>query len=470
MNILATLIKPADFIFAPLCFLLLLMVFSISIRKYKDEKFRKLFLNAFYFKMVCTIFFTIITHYYYGGADSEMYYYCIQHLHKAVLDDPSNFIDIYMTKAINVETPLMNYFIYTDSPYPDFQAMHDPGNFWVPKFGLPFSILFNNSYVSISMFFSFFALAGAIRLFKFFYHYFPQYYREIAVATLFLPSVGYWSSGLLKDPICFGAVGFIVYGFLNIFIKRRNYASSILWIAFSAFLVYYIKVYILLALMPALVLWLFGEFNKVVKSKTLRRVMATFTLSLGVYLAIILLNYATSEESLKSYRFDTISQTSAYSRSLYETPGGNKDGAYYQIGTSNPILLLLNGIAATFFRPFLWEVNGITALFSALESLFFLILTLVLIYKRGVLNFFRKAFSHPVLMMCFVFSIVFAAAVGSSALNFGSLSRYKIPCLPFYLLMILILYRQGGLAYPRWLNKLFGYKTTDFRRVKKIAI
>ena len=38
----------------------------------------------------------------------------------------------------------------------------------------------------------------------------------------------------------------------------------------------------------------------------------------------------------------------------------------------------------------------------------------------------------PNLVFCLVFSIIFAFAVGISSYNFGALSRYKIPCLPFY--------------------------------------
>ncbi|HEX2627488.1 MAG TPA: hypothetical protein VHM26_00700, partial [Chitinophagaceae bacterium] len=67
----------------------------------------------------------------------------------------------------------------------------------------------------------------------------------------------------------------------------------------------------------------------------------------------------------------------------------------------------------------------------------------------------------------FVFSIIFAAAIGSTALNFGSLSRYKIPCLPFYLIMIFVLFREGGLLYPSWFRKFLGYPTVLARDVNK---
>lgn len=459
MILLDALFKPNDAFAGPICLVILLMIFSVIVRKYRDDKIKRLFLQAFYFKMFCTIVYTFVNSYYYRGGDSEMYYHCTQYLHNAVSDDSRNFIKIYMTKMINVKTELMNYFVYTNSPYPVFEAMHDPGNFMVPKLALPAAIVFNNSYVAIAAIFSFFALGGAIRLFKFFYHYFPEYYREIALATLFIPSVGFWSAALLKDPVCFGAVGYIVYGVFSIFIRRKKIVSSIIWIGISSVLLFYIKVYILLAITPALVLWLFREVNKVVENKTLRSIMGVLTFGVGAVLAVVLVNYVTSDESLKAFRLEAIIETSAQNRSLYEGFEEKYEGSYFRIGTTNPVLLILNGIAATLYRPFLWEANSATALLSALESLFFLFITLSFMFKKGVRTFFKNIFSQPVLLLCFIFSIVFAAAVGSTALNFGSLSRYKIPCMPFYLIMILILYRKANIKYPNWFRKLLGYKT-----------
>jgi hypothetical protein len=54
----------------------------------------------------------------------------------------------------------------------------------------------------------------------------------------------------------------------------------------------------------------------------------------------------------------------------------------------------------------------------------------------------------PYVLFCLVFSLIFAFAVGISSYNFGALSRYKIPCLPFYGAFILILYHHKKLEAP----------------------
>ncbi len=42
-------------------------------------------------------------------------------------------------------------------------------------------------------------------------------------------------------------------------------------------------------------------------------------------------------------------------------------------------------------------------------------------------------------MFCFLFSVVFALFIGATTLNFGTLVRYKIPCLPFYIISLYLL-------------------------------
>jgi len=45
-------------------------------------------------------------------------------------------------------------------------------------------------------------------------------------------------------------------------------------------------------------------------------------------------------------------------------------------------------------------------------------------------------------MYSFLFAIVFGLFVGASTLNFGTLVRYKIPCLPFYAISLFLIYEK----------------------------
>ena len=261
-------------------------------------------------------------------------------------------------------------------------------------------------------------------------------------------------------------MGYITYAFLNIFVKKEKFIISILWILICSLLLYVIKVYILLVLVLALLIWQFAEFNKLIQNKTLRNIFAAMTFGLSVGIGFLLMNYLTSMEAAQQYQFDKIAGNAEYQREMYSLIAKQTGGSdsHFSINTSNPFLMVFGGITATFYRPFLWEVNSPIALLSAAESSIFLFLTLLFIYKKGIKQFFNIPFSDPRMLMCFIFAFVFAVAVGVSSANFGALSRYKIPCMPFYLMMILLMYRKTGLAYPKWFTKVLDFAVPASRR------
>jgi hypothetical protein len=53
---------------------------------------------------------------------------------------------------------------------------------------------------------------------------------------------------------------------------------------------------------------------------------------------------------------------------------------------------------------------------------------------------FKKLFSSQLLTACFSFALLFAILIGFTCFNSGSMVRYKIPCLPFFCISIIISY------------------------------
>ena len=442
-----------DIVIAPFCIFLLWLIAISRFKKY-DRATAKLFANAFKFKIFCAIAFTVVTAFYYGGGDSEMFFYAVKDMRQAIANDDLTYLELIKMDKTDDNSTLAYYFELDDIKYPVAGFMRSSSNFLVPKIALLPAVIFFNSYLSICLVFSFFALGGAIRLYKLFLYYFPAMRREVALVTLFLPSVCYWSSGFLKDSICFGSMGFLLYGLLNLFIKRRKIIGAIFWLSLSIYFLYTIKVYILLALVPGIGFWLFGHLSTGVKTLSLKRAITFLSLIVAGIAGSMLVNYLTSDAALSKFSLDNILETSSFSRDIYERGGVKGQGAYFQITTTNPVLLAANGLVATFFRPFPWEISSAIVMLSAIEALIFLTLILYLFFMKGLLTPFKEIFSQPVLILCFSFSIIFAISIGISATNFGSLSRYKIPCLPFYLMFILAVYGSTGLAYPRWMQKI----------------
>jgi hypothetical protein len=417
-----------------------------------------LYYRAFYFKLLSVFAFTILTEFYFKGGDTALFYQATKDLRVAIADKPDNFWLIVNTMQLTYKSSLFDYFFY-DGYTADltWNYMLAAPNFFPPKLALIPSYLFANSYLCLNMVFGFFALGGAIRLFKTFLHFYPRLYRELALACLFLPGVVYWSSGLLKDPITFGCVGYITYGFLNVFIKKQKILPSLIWIVICGFLLFFIKVYILLVLVLSLLIWQFAEFNKLIQNKTLRSIFAVMTLFISLGVGYLLINYLTSFEAAQQYQLDKVAGNAEFQREMYSSIAQHTNDSHFAINTSNPVLMVLGGVSATFYRPFIWEINSPIALLSAAESLAFLLLTLNFMIKKGVRKFFTLPFADPRILMCFVFAFVFAVAVGTASANFGALSRYKIPCMPFYLVMIVLMYQHEKLRYPPWFSKILNF-------------
>lgn len=448
-----------DIVLFPFCFLVFFFIIRAKANKYRDKRIKNLYYRAFYFKVVCVLLFTAITAFYFKGGDTTLYYYATQDMRAAIAANPDNFWDILGTSKLSLENPLSSYFIYDNNTNDiTYNYMISGHNFFPPKLALIPSYIFGNSFLCMNMCFGFFALGGAIRFFKTFYYFYPQLWRELAVACLFLPGVAFWSAGLLKDPITFGCIGFILYAIVQIVFKKDNYTSSVFWILVCGYLLFNIKIYILLVLALSLVVWFFAEFNKLIKDKTLRYVFTILTFAGSIAVGIYLLNSLTSLEAAKDFQLDKLLTNAEGQRQGYAIINKTlTNDSHFKINSSNPVSLILESIVATFFRPFIWEINSPIAVLSAFESAVFLLVTLFFIFKKGVRQFFSVPFSDGRILMCFVFAFVFAFAVGSSTANFGALSRYKIPCTPFYLLFLLLLFNKVNLPLPRWFNKIIDF-------------
>jgi hypothetical protein len=69
-----------------------------------------------------------------------------------------------------------------------------------------------------------------------------------------------------------------------------------------------------------------------------------------------------------------------------------------------------------------------------------MLFTLFVLYKCGPYNFLKSIIKDPVIMYCLLFAFLFALFVGATTANFGTLVRYKIPCIPFYIIALFLIY------------------------------
>lgn len=395
-----------------------------------NAPFKKIILRAFVFKLIGVSLFVLISEFYFKGGDSNLYFQAVKDMRAATADDLSNLSLILKSDNLNVNAPYFNYFYYDGFDQDlTWNYMLTKANYAVPRIALIPSFILGESFFSLCLAFGLFAFWGSVKLFKVFIYYYPSLVREIGFATLFLPSVVFWSSGLLKDPITFGCIGFFLSALLDLLIRRKSYVRSVFVLALTSYVIFLIKGYIILTLILAISVWVFSEISGKVKDKVLRNILNYFMIMISVVFAFQGVNSLTSLENAQEYKVESIFSNAEVQRGHYETISTQlqKKDSYFTINTSNPITTALSGLFATFFRPFIWEINTPIAILAFIESTILLLLTLHFIRKGGAIRLISIPFRDPRILFCFTFAVIFAIAVGISSTNFGALSRYKIP-------------------------------------------
>lgn len=395
---------------------------------------RPYFIPALTLKFVGGIALGLIYTYYYNGGDTIGYYAHAGYVYQAFGD---SFITGWklLTSNFDPDPTLTKYTVYM------YWYTKGSNEFFVVRVAAVCAVLGFNTYMVTAIIFAALSFSGVWAMYLTFAKICPAIYKQLAVAVFFIPSVFFWGSGLMKDSLCLGALGWIFYAFYRGAIEKRNIVRCLLIGGLAAVPLVSTKVYILLAFLPPALLWVFNENNARIRNVVVRWAARPVFLAVGGGLAFFAATRLTASDD--RFAIDKIGERSKItSEYLYQVSVKQEGSAYYLgklDGSIGSILKLgPQAIIVTLFRPFLWEARNPVMLLSALEATVFLFFTLRIFYRTGFFRTLRLVAGTPVLILCFVFTLVFAVAVGTSTSNFGTLVRYKIPLIPFYVCGLLI--------------------------------
>lgn len=417
-----------DLIVTPLL-LVIISVVAVRVRpNMTDSITKQYFFPAIFLKLFASLILGLLYQFYYSGGDTYNYHtHGSRHIWEAFIDSPAAGVSLLVSNG-NYTPGIYQY----ASKIIFFQ---DPASYFVVRIAALFDLLTFSTYSATALLFSIFSFAGGWLLFLAFYERSPQLHKWQALATLFIPSVIFWGSGLMKDTLTFSAIGFLTYSISHLFLKRKFSISIFLLMILSIWILFSVKKYILLCYMPAVILWVYTSKIVQIQSRVLKLLIipfATVLLIASGYYSVLLIGEDDPRYSIA--RLAITARITAYDIGFYS---GRDAGSGYSLGEldgtfSGLLTKIPEAINVSLFRPYLWEVRNPLMLLSAFESLVLIVLTFYVVVRKRLLFF--KALSDPTVIFCLVFSLTFAFAVGVSTFNFGTLARYKIPLLPFYVL------------------------------------
>ncbi len=393
-----------------------------------DTVSRKYFMPALTLKIVGAISLGLIYQFYYGGGDTFTYFTNgSRYIYEAFRHDPVLGLKlIFAGKEYQTDTFLYASKIYTYGDLPSYFVVRVAGFFDIFTF---------HTYSATAVLFAILSFSGLWALYHVFYKMFPQLHFGLAIAIFFVPSVFFWGSGILKDSITIGALGWATFSIYYLFIEKRKWllASAIMLMTF--YTIYTVKIYILLSYIPAAVLWFF-----LIRSARVRNVIVKIMVAPVLFIIAGLIGYYSIlkvGEDNPRYNVKYIGHTAQITAEWLHYVSLKEHGSAYTLGDFDysPMGMVRKfplAIWVTLYRPYLWESHNIVMFLSAMESFALLLFTLFVFLKAGILHTFRLVATKPVLVFCFAFAITFSFAVGISTYNFGSLVRYKIPMYPFF--------------------------------------
>lgn len=402
---------------------------------------RSYFMPGLTVKILGAIGIGLLYQYYYVGGDTANYFWHAQLVNSA--------FDESIVKWFNLVFRIPEWWDGAYSNYISKMFWYEaPTEYAVVTITSLIAMFTFTTFLPTSILFAALAYTGIWAMFRTFAIRYPGYVKHVAIAVLFVPSTVMWGSGIFKDTICMFGVGWMTYGAFSILINRDFRPRVILLTAFSFFLIGQIKLYILLSFVPALMLWILFTYSHLVRNPFSRTLLKAGVI--GAAVGSFLIFSQKFGESLGKYSLENVAKTS-YATSSYIREISGDQGSAYDLGVIEPTTAGMlkkfpAAVNVTLFRPYIWETRKVIQLLNAFEAAIFLWVTIKILIVVRPRRIWRTIADDPTIQFCLIFTIIFAFAVGLSSGNFGTLSRYRIPCLPFFgVALIAIYYRNQPL-------------------------
>ncbi len=412
--------------------IIFLISYYIQYKHVRSNSLYKYYTQAVLAKVIGASCFCLVYIFVYKGGDTISYFESSRALCNLMEVRPVDFMKVYLEKG-----SIENYYLFNgiDTGYPWMYMFLEPKSFFLVKIIVPFMFLSFQSYVLTTILLSWASFAGIWRLFLMFSQMYKKTVFHLAISILFIPSVIFWGSGLLKDTVTLSASCWFIYALYHAFIIKQKKIKYFIILLISGYFILAIKPYILFALLPGVIIWVVYDKIKMIKMKLLKYsfIPLIYLISFGGGYLIL---SALGGFDLKSLVNEASIKQADLKRAEYK-------GNSFDIGSYNSVDeavgLAPKAIISGLYRPYIWEAKNVVMFLSGIENLVYLGLTVFIISRIRFLRLLKILFDNPLVLFCLSYSVIFSLIIGLSTSNFGALVRFKIAFLPEFLSALVIL-------------------------------
>lgn len=418
-------------------FLLIVIYFiatKIKNNNIDDKPYYKYFRIGLFIKIWAGLAFAAIYLFYYGGGDTVYYFWGSGNIVKMFNKDIPTFFKLI---SGNHSAEVFSMFDRTTG-WPTY--FRDPNSFSVCRFNVPFYLLGFGSFLGNTIVMNFILFFGVWRFYKMLVELYPNNTKWLAYAVFFIPSVVFWSSGILKDGWTLVSILYIYTCLHAVFIKKEKHWQNIVFLIIWGYILFSVRPFMFYVATGSALVWVGFYYLHRIKSRFLR-VIALPAVILAIWLTSLGIFIQTSSQANSRYgSVDNMLETARIIQDDLKKDyyGGNT----FDIGTFEPTIPGVlkkspEAIMAGLFRPFIWEGEGILMIFSGLENFILLLFFIYVLFKRRIFGLFSSIYKDPFILSAFILVITLAFFMGLTTANFGSLVRYVIPVKLFLILVMM---------------------------------
>ncbi|MCL2327630.1 MAG: hypothetical protein FWC39_03835 [Bacteroidetes bacterium] len=394
--------------------------------------------NALFVRIAFSIIFILVYMYYYGGGDTHYYYYGTRSLVRLFQKDAGAAFRILLGER----TPELRSLFDADTGNPVY--FRDANAWAVCRFSVPFYILGMGSYWGMTLVMCIVLFIPFWKFYTMLCRMYPKNQKTMAIAVLFIPSVLFWSSGILKDVWCLVAVLQLYVHVYNVFYRKRKLFLNIVGYVFWSYILISIRPFVFYTALASTALWIGFLWISRIKNVLLRTSVLPFILSMFL---LVIVYVVSSMGNVAVGKYATVDSMLSYAVIIQDDLKQDYYGENsFDIGSFDATIpsMLSKVPAALFsglFRPLLWEGKSLFLLISALEAAILLVFFVYLLIRTRIVGFFKIITGDAFLSSITIFIVLSAFFTGLTIANFGALVRYRIMYLPLFgILLFRVLY------------------------------
>lgn len=426
----------------PLIYLAFFLWLIGKLNYFKTAGFSALSLQfAFLIKAFCGLVIYLIYTYYYPvrlEADTFKYFDDSRFLYNALWEHPMDFFK--MLFGINCENEYFLKHYYSDMY--NWYRSYDNGllndNRLVIRLNAVLRLFSFGNYHVHSLFFNFLTFIGSYSLARLFLVFSGSKWKTYLVVFL-IPSFVFWSAGILKESILIFALGSFTWNVYKIISGIHN-RLSYLWILFLIPILFVMKFYVFVALIPAILAWWISQKTKKTIIIHLFTILACLLAALGIGSIFPSYNFLVIMAA-KQGDFINLANFLKVNSSIYMD--------YLEPNLWSFIKASPKAFINTLTRPWPTELKGILFYPPLFENLFIIFILFIGWFYRKKVNAQQWKF----IVFCLTFSILLFVIIGLTTPIIGAIVRYKIPAIPFLIFVALLFLDDSKLPKKLRSNK-----------------